>query len=317
VYGDLCTSEIFALRGTSQSVATAGGNISSFGVDEFGEIYVIVIGDGSIWRLVNSVPVCSITLLPANQSFSSDGGSSDVSVATQTSCGWIANVTGSFIHIDSATNGTGYGLVNFSVDANTTGVPRAGSITVGDQTVNILQGALFNDVTLESIFFQHIGKLSARGVTVGCAAGKYCPSDPVTRGQMAAFIIRALGDFNPPNPSSQRFGDVPPNNPFFAFIDELAARGITVGCGPESYCPNDLVRRDQMSAFIMRALGVPNPYSTSWQRFEDVQSNVFFGFIDQLALRGITHGCGGNNYCPSDPVTRDQMAAFLVRAFGL
>jgi hypothetical protein len=41
------------------------------------------------------------------------------------------------------------------------------------------------------------------------------------------------------------------------------------------------------------------------------------GWIEQLAAEGITSGCGGGNYCPDSPVTRAQMAAFLVRAFSL
>jgi hypothetical protein len=209
-------------------------------------------------------------------------------------------------------------VVTFSVDANTSASPRSGSITVGGQTRNILQGAQFSDVAPSNTFFQDIGKLSSRNVTTGCDAGKYCPSDFVRRDQMAAFIIRALGDFNPPNPPSQRFPDVPPSNFFYAFIDELAARGITTGCGGGNFCPDAFVTRDQMAAFVMRALGVTNPASPAWQRFADVAStNIFYGSIDQMALRGITVGCGNNNYCPADPVTREQMAAFLVRAFGL
>jgi glucose/arabinose dehydrogenase len=319
VYGDLCTSEIFTLSGLTQNtVATAGTSISSFGVDEFGEIYVVQLGTGSFSRLVNSAAPCSVTPLLANQSFSSDGGSSIVSVAATGSCAWNASKTGTFIHINSGSNGMGYGVVSFSVDANMSATPRSGSITVASTNLDILQGAQFSDVSPASPFAQFIGKLSSRGVTVGCDAGKYCPSDHVTRGQMAAFIIRALGDFNPPPPPSQRFLDVPPSNYFYAFIDELAARGITVGCGGGNFCPDDFVTREQMSAFVMRGLGVTNPPSPLWQRFSDVPStNIFYGFIDQMALRGITLGCGGNNYCPADMVTRDQMAAFLVRAFGL
>jgi hypothetical protein len=40
-------------------------------------------------------------------------------------------------------------------------------------------------------------------------------------------------------------------------------------------------------------------------------------WIEQLYTEGITGGCGGGNYCPDQPVTRAQMAIFLVRTFGL
>jgi hypothetical protein len=81
-----------------------------------------------------------------------------------------------------------------------------------------LQGIQFNDVPSNHIFYNEIGRLSARGITQGCDVGFFCPDDAVTRQQMAAFIIRALGILNPPQPSTQRFADVPPSNPFYAFI---------------------------------------------------------------------------------------------------
>jgi hypothetical protein len=52
--------------------------------------------------------------------------------------------------------------------------------------------------------------------------------------------------------------------------------------------------------------------------FGDVPTNnQFFQFIEALAASGITGGCGGGNYCPDNPVTRGQMAAFLSKALGL
>jgi S-layer homology domain len=73
---------------------------------------------------------------------------------------------------------------------------------------------------------------------------------------MAAFMIRALGEFTPPPPPSQRFADVPPSNPFYAFIDRMAALQITLGCGNGNYCPSDNVTRGQMAAFLVRAFGL-------------------------------------------------------------
>jgi len=72
---------------------------------------------------------------------------------------------------------------------------------------------------------------------------------------MSAFIMRALGEPNPPTPPFQRFGDVLPANVFYRFIDRLAERHITVGCNPAGtlYCPSDAVTREQMAAFIVRA----------------------------------------------------------------
>jgi len=111
---------------------------------------------------------------------------------------------------------------------------------------------------------------------------------------------------------------VPPSNPFYAFIEQMALRGITLGCGGGNYCPGDVVTRQQMAAFLIRAVGEPNPPVPFLQRFADVgPSNIFYTFIERMAVRRITLGCDANLYCPIDPVTRGQMAAFLVRAFKL
>ncbi|HSE96763.1 MAG TPA: S-layer homology domain-containing protein, partial [Blastocatellia bacterium] len=122
----------------------------------------------------------------------------------------------------------------------------------------------------------------------------------------------------PPLPAMQRFADVPPSNIFYAFIEEMALRQITLGCGGGNYCPSDPVLREQMAAFMIRALGEPDPDEPFAQRFADVpHTNPFIRFIDRMAVREITLGCGANIYCPTQPVNREQMAAFLVRAFGL
>lgn len=176
----------------------------------------------------------------------------------------------------------------------------------------------FSDVPSNNPFYTEISNIAFRLITVGCGGGNYCPNDNVTRAQMAAFIMRSLGEFDPPPPASQRFLDVAPSNPFYAFIDRLAELGITVGCGGGNYCPNDFVSRGQMAAFIMRGVGMFSPPAPATQRFTDVApDNLFYAFIDQMALRGVTAGCSATTYCPNDFVTRAQMAAFLVRGFGL
>jgi hypothetical protein len=275
---------------------------------------------------------CTFTLGSSSQSFASSGGTDSFLVNTQSSCNPAPVSNDSWIHVNSSP-GMGSGAISYTVDPNTSPDSRAGSITVVDKTFTVLQGALFADVDPGSIFFTVIGKLSARGVTTGCGlngqGGRlYCPADSVSREQMAAFIIRSLGEFNPPQPGQQRFADVPPSNLFYAFIERMAVLGITTGCGVNGqgepiYCPSASVNREQMAAFLVRAKGEFNPPQPAQQRFADVPpSNIFYAFIDRLAALGITVGCGTNGqgqliYCPSAFVAREQMAAFLVRAFDL
>jgi len=59
-----------------------------------------------------------------------------------------------------------------------------------------------------------------------------------------------------PAPGVATFADVPPTDPYFRFVEALAAAGITSGCGSGDYCPDDAVTRAQMAVFLAQALGL-------------------------------------------------------------
>ena len=110
---------------------------------------------------------------------------------------------------------------------------------------------MFADVPATSGFCKWIEELARRGVVGGCAPSLYCPTDPVTRAQMAIFTLRTLDPaLSPPACGTPMFADVPASNPFCKWIEELARRGVVTGCGSGNYCPNDSVTRDQMAVFI-------------------------------------------------------------------
>ncbi|MEP7271906.1 MAG: choice-of-anchor V domain-containing protein [Acidobacteriota bacterium] len=263
---------------------------------------------------------CTATT-PASASFAAAGGNGVFALSS--ACAWTAVSESDWIIITSSAQGNGNGNLSYTVAPNPLGVARSGSILVGGLRVPVLQGATFVDVDQSSIFYEFIGKLSARGVTLGCGSGYFCPGSTVTREQMAAFIMRALGVFNPPAPAQPTFADVPPQSIFYPLIEEMARRGITLGCGTDAqgnriFCPGAPVTREQVAAFVIRALGVFNPPTPAMQRFLDVPpTNVFYGFIEEMAVRNITLGCGPDIFCPDSPATREQMAAFIARAFQL
>ncbi len=170
-----------------------------------------------------------------------------------------------------------------------------------------------------SVFEGDIEALAGAGITLGCnppVNDRFCPDDAVTRGQMSAFLVRALGL---PAGVAGRFSD-DDGSVFEGDIEALAGAGITLGCNPpvnDRFCPDDAVTRGQMSAFLVRALGLPAGVAG---RFSDDDGSVFEGDIEALAGAGITLGCNppvNDRFCPDDAVTRGQMAAFLVRALDL
>lgn len=103
-------------------------------------------------------------------------------------------------------------------------------------------------------------------------------------------------------------------------IDAIAAEGITKGCNPPAnthFCPDDRVTRSQMAAFLRRALKLP---ASDADHFVDDDGNTFESDINALAAAGIARGCNppaNTRFCPNDFVTREQMAAFLVRGLEL
>ena len=171
-----------------------------------------------------------------------------------------------------------------------------------------------------SYFLGYINAIFGAGITTGCGSNHYCPSQNVTRDQMAAFLIRAKEGEPTAGycAATPPFADVAATNSFCGYIKRLSELGITTGCGSGNYCPGNVVTRDQMAAFLVRAVeGEPAAaYCGSTAPFNDVPaSNSFCGYIKRLSELGITTGCGSGNYCPAGSVTREQMAAFLARAF--
>lgn len=158
-------------------------------------------------------------------------------------------------------------------------------------------------------FENEIAWLYREGITGGCTATRFCPDNGVTRGQMAAFLNRALGL---PGTTTDFFDD-DDGTMFEGDINRLAASGITGGCDTRRFCPNSLVSREQMASFLTRAFGLPG---SSTDFFSDDNTSIHEGSINALAASGITGGCATGRFCPKSNVTREQMAAFLYRAFN-
>jgi hypothetical protein len=183
-------------------------------------------------------------------------------------------------------------------------------------------GDSFADVSLSSPFYRFIETLLHRGVTGGCTATSYCPTSGSTREQMAVFVLvaREGAGYAPPACGTPMFGDVPASSPFCKWIEELARRGIVGGCGGGNYCPGAAVTREQMAVFVLRTLdpALSPPACAPPNIFADVpETSPFCKWIEELSRRGIVSGCGGGNYCPTQPVTRQEMGVFISATFGL
>jgi hypothetical protein len=129
----------------------------------------------------------------------------------------------------------------------------------GTIAIAVADVARFEDVPMTHTFYDDIEWLAWKGITKGCNpphVTHFCPDDSVSRGQMAAFLHRAIGDTLTPG-APVTFSD-DDGSIFEADIEWLGSVGVTKGCNPpanDMFCPDDSVTRGQMAAFLHRALG--------------------------------------------------------------
>jgi hypothetical protein len=192
--------------------------------------------------------------------------------------------------------------------------PGGVSGLVGSGRLNIGRSVTVRFIdTSASEFVVAIDWLASEDITQGCnppSNHRFCPSDPVSRGEMAVFLSKA---FDLPGTGTDFFDD--DDGTFFeSAANQLAAAGLTVGCGARRYCGSQDIRRDEMAAMLSRALDLPTPPQDF---FVDDTGSVFETVINKIADVGITLGCNpptNNRYCPKNEVTRGQMAALVRRS---
>jgi len=183
-------------------------------------------------------------------------------------------------------------------------------------------GNSFSDVPVTNGFYRFVETILHKNVTGGCTATAYCPSASTTREQMAVFVLvsKEGAGYSPVAcGATPMFTDVPASSPFCRFIEELARRGVVGGCAAGLYCPTAPATREQMAVFVLRTLDPAlNPPACGTPVFTDVPaSSPFCRWIEELVRRGVVTGCGGGIYCPTNPVTREQMGVFITVTFGL
>lgn len=170
----------------------------------------------------------------------------------------------------------------------------------------------------DSVFEPDIDWMATVGITQGCNPpinDLFCPTRTVTRGQMAAFLHRALPDL-PVVRTAIDFTD-DDDALFEADIEWLYSVGVTQGNSATTFNPNGAVTRGQMAAFLVRALQYTD--DGGGDLFIDDDASQFRADIDRLGTAGVTRGCNpptNDKFCPNAPVTRGAMAAFLHRALG-
>ncbi len=227
-------------------------------------IFIFILFSSPIAFGTAQADTCTYALSPAAEGFASSSALGSITVTpSSNSCSWTAASNDSWLSIRSGGSGTGSGAVDYSISDNSSGISRKGTMSIGGQTVTIRQAkSVFMDDP-NNAFSTYIYRIYTEGITVGCATNYYCPSNNVTRGEMAAFIMRAKYGENFSYPTTPYFSDVPSNNVFFPYVQKMKDTAIT--SLTDTYLVSDYVTRQEMAficqsaAPISRTMLMPSP----------------------------------------------------------
>ena len=163
--------------------------------------------------------------------------------------------------------------------------------------------------------------LAALGVVQGYPDGTYGPTDSVSREQLATYVVNAIelttGDTL--EAGGELFPDVGPNSTHGEAVYKLRNAGIIQGYEDGRFRPRDPVSRDQTARFVVNAIESVLGYElpTSGARFGDVAATQYQADIDKLATAQVIQGFTDGTFGPRQPVTRGQMARFIVNGLGV
>jgi hypothetical protein len=220
---------------------------------------------------------------------------------------------------------TGIVLNDYVVDL------AAKTITIDSQNGNTItfignNGTVLQSVSAAKATYLVTGLEKYVRAKITNTAGKMAWTQPIYVTSFGEITPTPTTSLTPPSitntPTLTRtptFDDVPLTYWAYSFIERLYNAGITTGCGtnPLIYCPNNIVTRAHMAIFLLRSMhgsGYTPPLVGTSTGFTDVPTTYWAAaWIKELALEGITSGCGTGTYCPDATVTRAQMAVFLLR----
>lgn len=156
----------------------------------------------------------------------------------------------------------------------------------------------FGDVQPGDYFYEAVRNLVCGGVISGYSDNTFRPGNEATRAQLAKIVVLA-NRLPPVTPGTPTFGDVPSDNPFYAYIEGARQAGIIYGYDGPNFCapyatpcfrPYNSVTRGQLARFIVRARGWR--YVTPDEpTFVDVpERNPFYTDVETAFAHGIISG---------------------------
>jgi len=187
----------------------------------------------------------------------------------------------------------------------------------------------FADVPDDYWALPYILVVQEAGLVVGFPDATFRPVAPVSRGEAAIFVSRALvGGAVPEGPAVPSFADLPPGHWTYRFVEYAKWRGLLEGDEGGRYYPDAVASRAHVALLIARAMASPTGdaglaefHPPAIPTFPDVTPENawarYYRCIEYLAAEGVARPYPDGGYHPGDACTREQIVEFLVKAFRL
>ncbi|MCA9386120.1 S-layer homology domain-containing protein [Candidatus Dojkabacteria bacterium] len=172
--------------------------------------------------------------------------------------------------------------------------------------------------TASNVFEPYILNLYTDGVISGFSDKTFRPEDPVTRSQMAKFVVKAFE--LPVDTSGEPFPDVQNmNDELSSYVQTLKNLDIVSGYTDGNYRPDDSVTRGQVTKFVTKALEAKGyTYNKNLSAsFTDVpETNPFYpyiAFLSNIEVNGeyIIKGYSTGEYKPDESLSRGAMSKVI------
>lgn len=201
-------------------------------------------------------------------------------------------------------------VTKVTLTANTT-VYAKWTETPGEVTkTNELQNP-FTDVANSDYYYDAVQWAVEKEITSGTSDNSFSPSRICTRGQMVAFLWRAMGSPEPAATNSP-FVDVSQGAYYYKAVLWAVENKITAGTTATTFAPTATVTRGQTVTFLWRAAG--KPAATMANPYTDISKGVYnYDAVLWAAEKGITQGTTSTTFSPNTPCTRAQIVTFLHR----
>ena len=279
-------------------------------------------GAGTVFRLILGAASFSVTSI-SPKSGSSSGGMPVGIAGTGFQAGARVTIGDSPANAVSVGSASAVSALAPTLLPGTLNAVTVVNLNASFGTASNLWFADFLDVPQADDFHAYVETIFRKGITAGYGNGEYGRDNPGDAGADGGLPAQGRARVRPTCLRRARalFPTCRATSPFAAWIEQLAAEGVTAGCGGGLYCPDQFATRRQMAVFLLKAKqgsGYTPPAATGI--FGDVpQADPYAPWIEELYHRQISGGCQASPplYCPDNPTVRGQLAVFLVKTFGM